>query len=652
MEDEIKLLPEHIINQIAAGEVIERPASVIKELVENSLDAGAQKIEVEIEKGGTEKIIVSDDGRGMDKNQLRQAIVRHATSKIHSMEDLEKISTFGFRGEAVPSIASISHMKISSRKKGSELGNLMIIDGGVVKKSEPFVQSTGTRIEINRLFHNVPARLKFLKSIPVETSHIQDTILQFSLANPEVHFVFKKDGRLIFDLPGHGSYLERAKVALKRRAKGALRSTLTKYETEFSPDLKVRVLLAPPEITLRDSSGLYFFVNHRAIKNKTMLKAVLGGYGALVDRGRYPIALVFTRINPTQVDVNVHPRKAEVKFQNDRLIAGTIRRTVVEGIAQANWHRDNSGYASSGQSSKGEKAEEKARHQQNVMDAIRSSRAGAARSQNSIAGSRSQTRGKSGARGQARSGKQRDFSSTSGQGGNSACASRSDQAKVSRKYKLITPEKTSDSASTSKSRSGQTSLNMGRKERYLGVHAGLFLIFSKAKELLFIDMHAAHERIVYSRIISRLKSEGVNSQRLLYPESIELDPEKIELIEEKLEILKNMGLLIEVFGSNTLLVRGYPAILRNPDLKEMIFAIAAELESGGSGEDLGGLTNSLAATMACHSAIRSGDKITREEAFLLLDQIRETKTGGYCPHGRPVIFTMSNSQIRKKFKRT
>jgi DNA mismatch repair protein MutL len=649
MEDEIKLLPEHIINQIAAGEVIERPASVIKELVENSLDAGARRIEVEIKKGGTEKIIVSDDGRGMDENQLRQALIRHATSKIHSMEDLEKISTFGFRGEAVPSVASISHMRIASRKKGSELGNLMIIDGGVVKKSEPFVQSAGTRIEISRLFHNVPARLKFLKSIPVETSHIQDTILQFSLANPEVHFVFKKDGRLIFDLPGHGSYLERAKVALKRRAKGALRSTLTKYETEFSPDLKVKVLLAPPEITLRESSGLYFFVNHRAINNKTMLKAVLGGYGALVDRGRYPIALVFVQINPGQVDVNVHPRKAEVKFQNDRLIAGTIRRTVVEGIAQANWHRDNSGYAAGGKSSTGEKAEEKARHRQNVMDAIRSSRAGSSVSnRNSFASSQ----GKTSSRGQAGFGKHKDFTSSSHQVRNSSSGSHSGQAKVSRKYKLIAREENPDSTSSSKTQSSQTSLNMGRQERYLGVHAGLFLIFSKAKELLFIDMHAAHERIVYSRIISRVKTQGVNSQRLLYPESIELDAEKIELIEDKLEILKSMGLLVEVFGSSTLLVRGYPAILHNPNLKDMIFEIAEELESGGSGEDLGGLTNSLVATMACHSAIRSGDKITREEAFLLLDQIRETKTGGYCPHGRPVIFTMSNSQIRKKFKRT
>jgi DNA mismatch repair protein MutL len=627
---EILLLPETVINQIAAGEVVERPASVVKELVENSIDAGALRIEVTIENGGSKLITVTDNGRGINPSHLETAMTRHATNKISNMDDLLKINTFGFRGEALPSIASVSKMRISSRATGEDLSSYILIEGGKVKDEGIEVSTTGTRIEIKDLFFNVPARLKFLKTVQTESSHVHETLLKFALAFPNIHFSFYNDGRLIFDFPPHPDFFERCKSVLKRRKKGSVRAKLTWHKSEPIDSIKVEVVLSPPEICLRDAGGVYLLVNNRAVHDRVLLRAVTGGYGALLDRGRYPIAVISLTLPPQGVDVNVHPRKTEVKFLNERAVAGAIRGTVTAALASAPWsplHGESNGPSPTKKYLLSENLEsaEKVSDYESTRNRILKS----------IAGS-DKTIGEN---------------STSSQKSKNQYSQQNSGSQLS-SFSAGTSKKTTSHSDFSPGVQTQASLPIKQPPKFLGSHGGLFLFFSLPQKVLVLDMHAAHERIRYSEIIVGIKNRSVISQTLLFPVTVPLSPPQYELALNHIDKIKIAGLDIELFGTDTAVIRSYPAILNDPPMESLLYSLLDEIESGGSGQALGGIQDTIAATMACHSAVRKGDKITDEEAVSLLIQLENIESSGHCPHGRPVSFTITNSELETRFKRT
>jgi len=629
----ILLLPDTVINQIAAGEVVERPASVVKELVENSIDAGADRIEVSIERGGMGNIRISDNGRGIPTDQIRIALERHATSKIDAVEDLETISTFGFRGEALPSVASVSRLRISSRTIQEETASWVELEGGRETGQGEEVLENGTSIAVRDLFFNIPARLKFQKSEPTETAHIHDTVLRFALANPRIHFTFHNEARTVLDFPPDSSLMERVRAVLRRRGKGSVRAQLVHGTTEPGSPVSAEIIVAPPEVSLRDSSGCYFFVNGRFVKDRLLLRALTGGYGTLLDKGRFPVAVVFLTLDPREVDVNVHPQKTEVRFLHERAVVAAIRSCVTRTLASAPWTplKAISTSVDATQAPRGPKpvkyqllTEQQSGEEAGDYETTRR------RILERVAASPLTKTGRepSGSTGPAVS-----------------------ERRMPPMLPLSRPPRPPVEAAPAPPVPAQTTGEPADGAVYLGCHGGLYLLFSVGDQLLVLDMHAAHERVRYASILKEMDENVVRSQLLLFPETVPLSPQQMEIALANLTLLRRAGLDAEPFGPGTLVVRTVPAILTSPNVKALMEDVLEEIETGGSGEDLGGLTGSIAATMACHSAYRKGDTISPSAARLLLQKVEALESGGHCPHGRPVSFSLSPKELETRFKR-
>ncbi len=608
---EIRVLPPELIDQIAAGEVVERPASVVKELLENALDAGATQITVDIEGGGKRRIRVVDNGYGMDASQAELALVRHATSKLRSVEQLFGISTMGFRGEALASIASVSRMTLTTRARGGDMGAMQLrVEGGIVVEKEHVGAPQGTAIEVSNLFFNVPARCKFLKGDATESSHVTDVVTKVALAHPGVEVKLRHGGRATLHAPAHDSRAQRVQAVVGTKIKAALAEA-----TGNERGVRVHAFLAAPELAQSTSRALQLFVGRRPVRDRGLVHAVSMGYGELVARGRYPVAVVYVDVPDPDLDVNVHPQKLEVRFADAQAVYAAVRHTVVRAAAEASWLQQaqlrspgpvalrtwapaaGSGPVRGARAS--ELAENYARATTRTLVSMRSPRLG-------------------------------------------------EQAPTApRTAPVPTIEPSAASASEADGPDG-----FFGQLRYIGQLDLTYLVCEREGELVLLDQHAAHERVAFHRLKERYSERAMPVQRLLFPRTVDLDSAQAAVAGEAREELASMGFELEPFGGDTWAVKSVPADVREHQVEGVLRALLGELAAHEGSRAVDERIDNALATIACHSVVRAGDALGVAEAEALLSSLDGIDFRGFCPHGRPVLLRMSTSEIARRFGRT
>jgi DNA mismatch repair protein MutL len=598
-EPRIAVLDQDVINQIAAGEVVERPASVVKELAENALDAGAGRVDVQVTGGGQRLIHVVDDGCGMTRAEARLSLMRHATSKLRRLDDLGRIRSMGFRGEALPSIASVSRLSLVTRAAGEDVGTRLELEGGRVLSEEPAGARPGTGIQVRDLFFNTPARHKFLKSTATEAAHISDAVTRLALAEPGVHFSLEQDGRRSLDLPRCDSRLERARSVLGRQGRRlvAARREQGRY--------RVEACLGPPDQTQRTARSVTLMVNRRHVRDRSLVHAVVAGYGELLDRGRFPVAVVYLELDPAALDVNVHPQKTEVRFEDPRGAFSAIRRCVNQALAASPW--------------------------------LEAGQPPAARSYALPATPASGDAGAATAAGYAEHKRRLVEASRRFWGGPFA----------------------GDAAGAHPVEYQPTGPGAGDQEpagffsalRVLGQVLGTYLVCEGQGELILIDQHAAHERVTFERLRRAAAERRVPSQRLLIPVSLELDPRRAAAARDRGGTLERLGFEVEDFGGDTWTVRAVPALLRAAAPEPLLRDTLEELCAGGEAEAVDQALDAVLARMACHGSVRAGDALEPAEIRALLSAMDRVDFSAACPHGRPVMLRLDRSELEQRFKR-
>ena len=604
----IRLLPDALIDQIAAGEVVERPASVVKELVENALDAGAGRIRIDVKDGGKALVAITDDGRGMSPGDARLALSRHATSKITNLADLETVASFGFRGEALPAIASVSRMRLFTRLADSEEGFAINLEAGAVINSGTAGGPPGTRIEVADLFAKIPARRKYLKTESTEWGHIHDWMRRLGLALPGVHFELRRDNKTPIIWPATSDPIDRIAAVLGEGEADAL----VPVECEDATG-HLQAFVSSPEVTRSNANGIYLFVNGRPVRDKVMRHALITAYRDLLPKGRFPSAVLFLTIVGTGVDVNVHPAKWEVRFADSQAIHQLIRRAVRDAMAQRNWLGDAS-------------AQPKA-------------------TDHPLAGPTHHT---GGTRSQSARSALATLSATSV--GEPAAT---DWVLAKRDEANLLPGL---EAASSEPRS--SSLQFGNL-RLLGQLLASYLLVEGKEGLLMIDQHAAHERVLYERLRAEWIERGVDRQGLLLSVTVELDPLGASALQRHLETVDRLGFELEPFGESSVVVRAIPALLSGHDPAPLVRDLAEQLqdipggETEGAGADLRLLSaaDKVFASLACHSARRFGDHLPEHEQQQILRDLDTIPWAPTCPHGRPVAVAYSLPEIERRFAR-
>jgi len=539
----IKVLSPEVTSKIAAGEVIERPSSVVKELIENSLDAGATEINIEAHNGGVSYLRVSDNGCGLSAAEAEVAVRRHATSKITGLDDLEHISTLGFRGEAIPSIASVAEMEILTRDQGSSAASYLHLENGKITGREKKSRPQGTTVIVRRLFQNFPARLKFLKSASTESGHIAALVSQFALAYPEVRFDLVIDGRTGLRTAGDAELRSAVSVVY------GLDIARKMLEVEGTDNLLyVQGLASPPSVQRSSRSYLSFFVNRRYVRNSILAKAVETAYEGLLMTGRHPLAVLNISVPPEEVDVNVHPTKLEVKFRNSNNIFTAIVKALRDALALS------------------------------PLPPVRP-----------------------------------DLEEASA-------------------LPLWEPHS-----------AGVPAL------RTLGQLSSSYILAEGEEGLYLIDQHAAHERILFEKIMAQRTSKKPDVQGMLEPLALELTPSQEQALANCAGLLSELGFTIEPFGAKTCLVRALPAVLKDTALSEAILEL---LDDIGAEKDPEKRDLKAAQSLACHGAIRAGQTLDTSQLVGLINQLVSTSQPRTCPHGRPTILHLSSQQLKREFGRT
>jgi DNA mismatch repair protein MutL len=603
----IKVLPPALADQIAAGEVVERPASVVKELCENAIDAGARRVEVEVEGGGRRLVRVVDDGSGMTAEEARLAVRRHATSKITSADDLWGLGTFGFRGEALPSIAAVSRLSIRTRMADVPGGFRLVMEAGAETEAGEVGMPPGTQIEVRDLFFNTPARQKFLKSEATETGNISEAILRLALAHPEVHFRLRANGRPTLDLPPHSDPAERVRAALARRGAGALHEA-----AGAEGGCQVRAFLASPEEAASTPRSTFLFVGRRFVRDRSLLHALSMGYGELLEKGRYPLSALFVDVPGQELDINVHPQKLEVRFARAQEVYAAVRHVVGEAIAKAPW------LAASGAA---------APVRAYTLPPMRSG------------WEASRPRG----------------------GGNGAPAEREplrlNLGPAAAPRPFVARDAALEEAPPAVEQVPEPTAapdGFFANLTYIGQLQRTYLVCEGRGELILIDQHAAHERVAFQRLRVAHRQRAIARQRLLFPIPIEVDEAAAAAARapESAAVLDGLGFDLEAFGAGTVLLRAVPELLKDVDPKPLLLDVLHNLENGTRPELAEESLEHLFATMACHSVVRAGDVLGREQAQALLGQLDAVDLRSHCPHGRPVLLRMSLSELERRFGRT
>ena len=600
MADVIRLLPEQLVNQIAAGEVIERPASALKELLENAIDAGATRISIELERGGLSSLIVSDNGRGMSYDELPVAVQRHATSKLPD-DDLFQITHFGFRGEALPSIGAVSSLSLTSRVGDVEHGWRLDIVHGAVGVPRPAACAIGTRIEITDLFGSVPARLKFLKTERTEAGQCIDVVRRLAMCRPDIGFQMSDSGKAVFSLPAQPLSDEGARQRLSALVGRAFADEAIAIDSRRD-EMHLTGLAGLPTMNRQTASHIYLFVNDRPVRDRQLLGAVRAGYQDMLPRGRHPVLVLFLSMPPGDVDVNVHPAKAEVRFSDPQRVRGLFVGSLMNALSDAGLRATQEG------------SEHALRRFQSAqMPTITSAPA------SPDTGDMLQ-----------------------GQQGLSSYM-LADAPPAARIAMPSQPETMAQGAPA------EASFPLGAARAQL--HK-TYVIAETGDGIVLVDQHAAHERLVMERMKEGLAEGPLASQTLLLPEVVDIPIDQYEAILGEVDMLNRLGLQLEGFGQGSLLVRGVPALLGEASPSAIVRDIGEELSHLGGSTGLQDRLNAVIASISCHGSVRAGRQLGSDEMNALLRQMEETPAAGQCNHGRPTFITLSLSDLEKLFHRS
>jgi len=635
----IAVLPAALADQIAAGEVVERAASVVKELCENALDAGARRIEIEIDGGGRRLIRVTDDGGGMSDQEARLALRRHATSKIKSVDDLWGLTSFGFRGEALPSIAAVSRLSLSTKLPGATAGFRLTVEAGVETDAREVGMPDGTHVEVRELFYNTPARLKFQKTESTEAANVSEAVLRLALAHPEVHFRLRAAGRTVLDLPVHRDLGERVRAALARRGVGALHEARGQ---EGGHD--VRAFLAAPEAAASTARSTFLFVGRRFVRDRSLLHALALGYGELLEKGKYPLAALFLDVPGQDLDVNVHPQKLEVRFARAAEVYAAVRHVIAAAVARAPWLPAPRG----------------AVRVQTLPPT--NAEGGGARGQGPAGtGQLPLSRGTGYAPSLARSGA--GLAADGDRRGAAAAPARSfslDDA-VSAGGGRSTSIETDDVSAGGAPLAEAVPLEPPgltpyfQTLSYIGQLDRTYLVCEARGELVLVDQHAAHERVAFERLRAAHGKREIRRQRLLFPIPIELDdPVAAAAVDDA--ALGTLGFEVERTGDRTVMLRAVPEVLKDADPKPLLAEVLGQLAAGETTASFSPAPTArfehILATMACHSVVRAGDVLSRPQAQALLLDLDRVDLRMHCPHGRPVLLRLALAEIERRFGRT
>jgi DNA mismatch repair protein MutL len=679
----IKLLPEHVANQIAAGEVVERPASVVKELVENALDARAGRIQVEIQAGGRSLVRVTDDGIGMSRDDALLCLERHATSKIQRAEDLAAIATMGFRGEALPSIASISRFTLTTRERESDSpeGTQVVINGGKIVEVKAAGAAPGTTIDVRQMFFNLPARRKFLRTEETEAAHIQHYLTLAALAYPEVAFTFQKDGRTIWQLPAVKSGPDTASrlPAVRERLRALYGSEQKLLAVDFTGEMvptsqgeaealsdsafmeqdsgpgsgaksetqksQIHIwgFIGGPGVSRATREDQHLFVNRRPIDNRGLNYALLEGYHTALMKGRYPVCCLFIEIDPAAVDVNIHPSKREVKFHRERevrhLMAQAIRETLL---------KFHGGQQAGGQS-----------NVQSLMSKV------AAPTAASLPAALAPTLPKfplpaGDAPETVRAPEQAPLK----MGFTGAAETQSSKFQVpSSGWPAPVEHPVSPASNDPRTPIANRQLTIANPSapvpllsvplRLVGVIGKLYVVLESDRGLVLLDQHAAHERILFEQMLNRLEqNEQAPSQKLLLPETVELSARDATFVRDQLAVLTRLGVGLSEFGERTFLLDALPPFVKVPDARRFVLELVDELKSAGEQVNTLRLGEHTVAKTVCRHAVKANDPLAGRELENLVNDLRHCAMPYTCPHGRPTLIEMNFRELEKKFGRT
>jgi DNA mismatch repair protein MutL len=581
----IRQLPAHLVNQIAAGEVVERPASVVKELVENSLDAGARAIFVDLQAGGCSLIRVRDDGGGIAADEISLALARHATSKISNLEDLDAIASLGFRGEALPSIASIARLALRSRATGADGAWQVEARDGAVGEPTPVAHPAGTTVEVRDLFYNTPGRRRFLKSERTEYQHADKWLRRLALARPDVAFTVTHNGRVVLELPAAADRAgQRERLAAVCGETFAGRALYMEHESD---GLAVRGWLGQPTFNRSQADLQYWYVNGRSISDRTLGHAARQAYRDVMFHGRHPAYVLYLSIDPASVDANAHPAKHEVRFRDGRRVHGVVAQAIEQAIAETS------------------------------PAVAAASPAAAAHSHGSFR-----------------------------QAGMAFAVSS--QAAVSEALDVYRSFGGGPRLAVAETPPGEDVPPLGFAIAQL---AGIYILAENADGLVVVDMHAAHERIVYEKLKTAFDDDSLVRQPLLVPVSIEVSSFEAALAEDAADLFGQLGLGLGRSGPGTLVVREVPALLKQSDIEALVRDVLSDLSESGSSERVSARSDELLATMACHHSMRAHRMLTVPEMNALLREMESTERSGQCNHGRPTWTRISLAELDRLFLR-
>ncbi len=587
----IRVLSEDVASQIAAGEVVERPSSVVKELVENSIDAGACDVRVEVRRGGKKFIRVTDDGCGIPTDEVELAFHRHSTSKLTTADDLARISTLGFRGEALASIAAVSRVTLATRATGESVGTLLRLEGGRVIVRRECGRPPGTAVTVEDLFFNVPARRKFLRTDRTERRHIDGWLTRYAMAYPGLRFTLNHDDRAVFQSPG-SDCLRDVLIAVYSLEVGAAMVEVTPDDQPSPSGIQVTGFVSPPALHRANRGYITLFVNGRWVQDASLTYAVVQAYHTLLPGGRYPLAVVMVRLPPEEVDVNVHPAKSEVRFRDGdavfRAVQKAVRRTLVEKSPVPVVTRTSGAWPVS-------------------SDQWREEVRGRGRERLAALKHRS-------------AGEQLRFEERpAGAGATGAGALLPSAERVP-------------------------------PLRVIGQLGATYIVAEGPEGMYLIDQHAAHERVLFERLLAERERAGVASQALLDPRPVELAPEAASLVEEYAEVLSSLGFQVEPFGGTSILVRSLPAIVAELEPARVLEDVAAALEMGDT--PLGDRVEEVVARQVCQqAAVRAGQVMARTEMEELIRALERCNSPRTCPHGRPTMIHLSAEQLAREFGR-
>ena len=661
----IKLLPEHVANQIAAGEVVERPASVVKELVENALDAQASRITVETQAGGRSLIRVTDDGLGMSRDDALLCLERHATSKIQRAEDLAAIATMGFRGEALPSIASVSRFTLTTREReaASPEGTQIIVNGGKIMEVKAAGSASGTSVEVRQLFYNLPARRKFLRTEETESAHVQHYLTLAALAHPEVAFTFLKDTRPVWQLPAQKSGPEiPARLPAVRERLRALMGDAKLIEVDFSaplattstPDesesfetaqpagpalpspvtrhasLRLWGLIGTPGVSRATREDQHLFVNRRPVENRGLNFALMEGYHTALMKGRYPVCCLFLEIDPASVDVNIHPAKREVKFHREGEVRKLVAQAVREALLAFHGNQPSVKVIATpppiipipGHSSAPEAVE---LPHFTPPQPPRPEMLPAKSAQPPL---------------------KLGFASFSPHAPAPPVPSSIFHPPSS---PPAAPTVTPPASHTTSASVPLLSVPL----RLVGVIGKLYAVLESDRGLVLLDQHAAHERILFEQMLERLeRGESAPSQKLLLPETIELAPRDAQFLREQLPVLTRLGVGLNEFGERTFLLDALPPFVKVGDSRRFVLDLVDELKAVGRDVNSTRLGEHVVAKTVCRHAVKANDPLRGRELEHLVEDLRRCAMPYTCPHGRPTLIEMNYRELEKKFGRT